>query len=508
MELELEQIPLDGYETVLDTTVFCEETLEAIVPDACPDILRIWDSEGQACLSSREALDGRINLSGTVRVALLYLPDGEDGLRRMEVKIPFSCTADHPNLTPACRMVVLPRVQGAQVRVLNPRKVLIRVNLAVGVRAFAPYSEHLCAGVAADSSEGIEQLSESCTSYFTVCVQEKPFTYSDEVSLPGGKPDAAELLKYRVLLRCGEGKVIGSKLIFKGDACVQMFYRSMEGELCTGEVELPFSQIMEISGAGEEAGCEVDVILTDCDCMLDQGDGRTFSLTMELLAQAVVREARPLRMLTDVYSTSYALTTDTKTYTFDRLIDQGEREITARELLETGVMAREVSDAYASIGALSQSREGGRLTLNAQVEVTVLYLTEDGSRSTVTRSIQASCPLELPSDAVCTFLCTCTTPVFATATASGMEVRLPVRFRYIALSKRDTAAVSAIAMDENAPLDHSGQPSIVLRMVGAGERLWDIAKSYGTTARDITQANGLEEGTLPEGKLLLIPRKR
>ena len=40
------------------------------------------------------------------------------------------------------------------------------------------------------------------------------------------------------------------------------------------------------------------------------------------------------------------------------------------------------------------------------------------------------------------------------------------------------------------------------------ERLWDIAKAYGTTSRDIIQANGLEEELAPEGQLLLIPRKR
>ncbi len=39
MELELNRTHLAGYDTVLDTTVFQEETLETIVPDACPDIL-------------------------------------------------------------------------------------------------------------------------------------------------------------------------------------------------------------------------------------------------------------------------------------------------------------------------------------------------------------------------------------------------------------------------------------------------------------------------------------
>ena len=45
-------------------------------------------------------------------------------------------------------------------------------------------------------------------------------------------------------------------------------------------------------------------------------------------------------------------------------------------------------------------------------------------------------------------------------------------------------------------------------MVGEGERLWDIAKAYGTTTGDIVQANALEEESLPMGQMLLIPKKR
>ena len=63
-------------------------------------------------------------------------------------------------------------------------------------------------------------------------------------------------------------------------------------------------------------------------------------------------------------------------------------------------------------------------------------------------------------------------------------------------------------MDEDSPRDTANQPSIVLRMVGEGERLWDIAKAYGTTTGDIVQANALEEESLPMGQLLLIPKKR
>lgn len=508
MELELERIGWNGYEAALETTVCQEETLESIVPDACPDVLRICETEAIVCLRDKVVQEGRLTLSGSVRASLLYLPDGGEGLRRMEVELPFTCPVEHPGLTPEWKVVAVPQVQGADARLLNPRKVLVRVSLAVWLQACAPVEEELCGGIQAPEEAGIQQLVEPWEACSIVCLGEKPFTFSDEIALSGSKPEAEELLKSRVTLRCSESKVIGNKLIFKGESQLQFLYRSTAGALCTAEYELPFSQIMEVSGAGEESVCQVQVVLTDLECTLDQGDGRTISVSMGLLAQAVVRDTRTLELLTDVYSTAYPLTAERKSCTLRRLAEHGEREAAVREILETGQLAQEVSDAYVTLGAVTQSREGTRLTLAAEAYVTVLYRTEDGACSSVTRQLQAACPLELPEDASCTCLCSCTAPVFATPTAGGIEVRCSLSFSYTALTSRTAAAVAAVQLDENAAADHAGQPSIVLRVVGAGERLWDIAKAYGTTSRDIVQANGLEEELAPEGQLLLIPRKR
>ncbi len=134
------------------------------------------------------------------------------------------------------------------------------------------------------------------------------------------------------------------------------------------------------------------VVLTGLDCALDSGDGRTISVSMGLLAQAVVREERTLQMLTDVYSTAFQLTAESRTYTLGRLVEHGEKELTVREILETGMLAQEVSDAYVTIGAITQSRDGRRVTLTAEANVTVLYLTEDGARTSITRQLQAACP--------------------------------------------------------------------------------------------------------------------
>ena len=102
MELELQKTSLDTYETGGELTLTQEETAETIVPDYCPDIARIIETDGKVYLHSRELRDGKAELSGTVRVTVLYTPDGEGGVRTLEFAIPFSVESDGRRL-PGCQ---------------------------------------------------------------------------------------------------------------------------------------------------------------------------------------------------------------------------------------------------------------------------------------------------------------------------------------------------------------------------------------------------------------------
>ena len=503
MELALNRDHLSCYDTVLDATVLHEETMEMIVPDACPDILRIVDTAGTVCLKSKEAQEGRVEISGTVRCAVLYLPDGETGVRRIEVNIPFFCSADGTGVAPGCGVVAVPSVQAAETRSINPRKVLVRVNLAVAVRAYRSADTAFCTGAEDDSA--VEQLRESRSAYMVACVQEKPFTFSDDLTISGSRPEAEELLKSSVELICNESKIIGNKLIFKGEAALKLLYRSSDGAIASTDYELPFSQIMEVSGVEEEADCALDVLLTDLSCSLGAGDGRTVSVSLGLLAQAVVREERSVELLTDIYSVSSELTTELQSYTMNRLLEQNTRRQAAREVIETGVLAKSTLDTYVNLGAVSQIREGEKLTFSADAVVTVVYLAEDDEIYSVSRQIAVPCQADVPEGCTCTCGCRNAGEAFATPTTGGIEVRFELDFHYMVQSTQRVTGVCGVQVNE-APVEEKG-PSIVLRAVAA-ERLWDIAKSYRTTTADIMQAIELESEEGLSGKLLLIPRKR
>jgi hypothetical protein len=506
--MEFERDTIISYDTAAEVTLCQEETLESIVPDACPDILRIVDVCGQATLSGKQAREGSAQVTGMVRASILYQPEGGGGLRRMEVGLPFTCQAEAPGLTERGTVLARPRLRCAEARALNPRKVLLRVDLAVDITACQPVERPICCGVTGPEGEGICQRQFQGEHYQLSAVQEKPFTFSDRVRLQTSSGEAPMLLAARAQPECSESKLIGTKLIFKGMVELSFLLQEPGGTLTSSRESLPFSQILEVAGAGEEGDCQVEVEVVSLRCEPDAGDSRELDVELELLAQAQVRCRRPVTLLQDLYSTSHLMEVEREDQPLCRLSEQMVRPQTVRELLETGEMVRSVVDARLALGQVRQSREGSELVLAVDAWLTVLYLDENELVQCVRQSLPVACRLDCPETVRCSCACTCPGEVFAAPAAGGVEVRFTVEFHCLATQTTALPSVSSAQLGEARSAGEGRRPSVVLRMPSPGEELWDIAKAHGTTMEQILQANELEEDTLPAGRMLLIPSTR
>ena len=497
MELEFDRDVIHCWEIAADGTLCQEETLETIVPDACPDILRIVAVCGQATLNGKQAREGAAAVSGSVRAVLLYQPEEGGGLRRMEAALPFSAQMEAPGLTEQGQVHACVRLRGAEARALNPRKVLLRADLAVDVTALQPRERVCCQGVLDPEAHGVQQRMTEQESYQLEAVQEKPFTFSEQVRLNVGQGEPVQLAACRAVPLCGESRLIGSKLIFKG-----------AGGLCTAEYELPFSQIMEVPGLGEGGECRMAVELTQLSCQPAGEDGRTVEVVLDLLAQAQVWSRRPVTLLQDLYSTALQTQVEREEQVLWQLVEQSSRTQNVRELMETGALPRSVTDSWVSLGEIRRSREGDQLVLEGEARVTVLYLDENDALQALQRPLTVSCRLDAPEGARCCCRAACSGEVFAAPSAGGIEVRFAVDFQFLILRERHTTAVCGAVLGEPRTRGEGDQPSVVLRLASPGEGLWELAKAYGTTTEQIVQANGLEEGQLPLGQMLLIPSAR
>ena len=510
MELEFDRTIMTHYETVAKLTVCQEETLESIVPDACPDILRIVDVCGQATLSSKQAKDKMAVVSGMVRACILYQPENSSALRRMEVSIPFTCQIDAPGLTERGVVQASTRLRRAEARTLNPRKVLLRVDLAVDITACQPVQRPVCCGVVNAQEHAVCQRQLNTETYQLISVQEKPFAFSEDIKLPAVQGEGAEVLAISAQPACSESKLIGNKLVFNGNIEVNMLLQQTDGALSSSREMLPFSQILEVPDPEEGGDAQVLVELTDLQYDAQLSDERSIGITMEFLAQVQLRSSHPATILEDMYSTTWQTEVDTQLQSLCRLGDQGIRPLVMRELLETGEMVHSVVDSRVVLGELTQNRQGEQIALSVECWLTVLYLDEEKQLQCARRMVPASMRVDCPTGYQCSATGRCMGDVFATPSVGGVEVHFSLEFQYLTTCSYPVLSVKGARLGEMRTAEHSAAaaPSVVLRLAAPGEGIWELAKAYGTTKEQILQANELTEEELPAERLLLIPRIR
>lgn len=511
MELELKRAGLDAYEAGGELAVTQEETTETIVPDYCPDIARIIQTEGMVFLHSRELRDGKAEVSGTIRVTVLYTPDGEGGVRTLEFAMPFTVESDSRLLAGCTYLTAETESEFLETRMLNPRKVFTHCKLVTRLTGYQRTPLDFCTDVEADGELCVEKRQEQQHAILLTHIAEKDYTFSEEMNLSPGREGAAELLTSRVCGTVTEAKVVGSKLVFKGIFHITLLYRTAEGRCCTAFSELPFSQIMEMEGASEGAAASVQVQLTGTDFQIDGADdeGRQIDVTLYFHAVALLRTEEEVTVLNDLYSTAYDVTYEAAPLSLTSFCETVSRRQTVREVLEIGVVAESILSLSAVCGPVSVSREGEGATLRTGVSVQALYLDEGGVPLMAERCIDVSCQLELPEDCRITARAVCAEEVQGTLGDRGIEVRFPVDFRVEATARVKKVCISSAKLDTESPKDLSGAPSLVLRCLGKQETAWDLAKKYNTTIPTILSANQLEtEQDIPGEKLLLIPRKR
>ena len=231
MDMELRRVTLEGYRCVAHDMFSQEETLESIVPDACPDIARIVAASGKVFLKDKERGEGTLRLSGTAKVTVLYIPEGgENELpRALEVSIPFQCARDDPQFHAGCPVLADLQAPSADARTINPRKMLVRVNLSVWAAAYEKERRELSADLTGGEGEGLQKQITPRKCCVIPGVAEKPFTFSDVLRPPASRPEIEEVLCCRTERGTADAKFIGKKLVLKGDVQLSVLYRSGEG---------------------------------------------------------------------------------------------------------------------------------------------------------------------------------------------------------------------------------------------------------------------------------------
>ncbi len=493
LKLEFLTEAMEYLRPVLRETKTVEETAETIIPDSCPDITEILHTGGMCFLRGKELSEGSAAVSVGVSASVLVQPDGRKEPEVVEAYIPLSLRMENSALKPgllSCAQVQLRRLDSHMV---NPRKVLVRATVAVTLWVWENcHEEHPSAAAA----PGIELLRREAPLKLMTTVGEKNYTVEDAVRLtPEGV--GKTLADYRMDIEHAEARLTGTRAVFRGTVHITALYLTEDGNLETGQAQLPFSQYIDLGDCQETDELQLTSCLTGADVELS-ADGGGLNVTLQLLTRAEVWAVRELNYLADLYALTGQATPIRENCSYESLLDRQYFAPVGRGSI-AGIGDQCV---YVSCqpGELSHTKTGENTEFTLPVNVQVLSQ-QEGKLQSGTVRINLTCTTQAAQG--CRFegeamdLAAVVSPG-----AEGLDVKVTARLCISTYGLSDFQEVAGCELSEAEP--ERDRPGLIIRRPAARESLWDIAKQYRTTMAAIEKANDLSGEPGPD-TLLLIP---
>ena len=303
MELVFEEQSIDYLRRIFSGSAAQELTQELIVPDSYPDCGRIVFTGACAVMRGKECRDGGAVVTGGVRAGLLYVPEDGNEARALECYLPYSVRYDHPAATAQTQLFAMCRVRAADARLINSRKILVRVSVVCDLTGFEETGETI--RTLKDAPQALQTKTADYRCVLPREYAEKPFSMTEDLELSGGEPETAKLVQYWLTPEITEQKLAGNKAVFKGVLVFKALLLGADGTLQVMSRQLPLSQYCELRGdyADDELQVQICVTGSEAELVHMEDEPAKILLSANLLCQCVAMQGYDLTLTEDAYAT-------------------------------------------------------------------------------------------------------------------------------------------------------------------------------------------------------------
>ena len=473
-----------------------EQTQEVKLSEGMPDVGRILASWGQCLLRSKEWRSDSMGITGGVMTWTLYMP--EDGYQPVcvETWVPFHMKWDLPPTQRDGAIRTACFLQNVDARTLSARRILVRTNVSVWAEAMEEVNREIMKP--GEMPGDVQLLRQTYPVLIPKEVGEKTFVLEDElqVSSSWGKPE--KILSYQLKPEVVDKKVIGQRLVFRGNGLLHVVFQSEDGTIHNCNLEVPFSQLAELDSDYETEG-EPDVLPAVTSLELDLLDGK-LQLKCGIAVQYLIRKRELVEIVRDAYSPRRSVEPDMTELNMPIVLDQ--RMENPQLDLEISADVEEFADSTVFLDHPRQIREEDKTDLLLNGNIQILYYDHENHLQCVLRRFEEKIEIPVSCDAEVQACFSDSEAVQVNVSGADIHARLNIPLEITTVSDSRIPMVSGLSAGEQEEPDPI-RPSLILRKAGE-EPLWEVAKQCGTTVDAIRTANKLLSE--PEyGQILLIP---
>lgn len=497
MEIQFNKVVIPCLHNILQDVKDQEKTQEIRLPDDLPDIGRVIMSWGQVLLRGKEWRGDAVGLNCGVMAWVLYEPEQGGAPQCIDLWLPIQMNwniekADHDGM-----ITFHPLLRSIDARSVSARKLVVRAGISVRATACIPGEISV---LTPDSlPEDIQVLNDEYMTRIPKEMGEKTFVSEESLELPSDMPKPASLISYSVYPAVTEQKILGDKLIFRGTNGLHLVYLSVDGQVCSWDFSIPYSQYSQLDREyGVDTESEITAVVTVLELDLE-GDGQ-IHWKIGVSAQYTIYDRETLSVASDAYSNSCEVTTRVEALQFPSVLSTNAVTVSPEVKVDLAISECAEAMFYPQHPKICVDDGQVQIELNGQFQVVGYdsggrfcssskrweYVYSLDAHPTVKQLAQV-----LPAGRV--------VPVF---TGEGIELRSQLSMVLTSLAGKGIPMITQMQIGSAKQKDVS-RPSLIIKP-SEGKSLWEHAKECGSTVDAIRKANALQNNDT-QMQMLLIP---
>ncbi len=525
----------DRTQTIVEGTI--------ILPDGKPDIERVISVD--ATLDTEkldtEILDskiGKVIVEGNIDVNAMYVaivPEGQpkQPVHFVEGQVDFSFFVKIPGVTKNMDVRVRAKIEHIQHSFdpNRPREIKVRIIVMFLVKVTRRVEIEIVTD--AYGPEDLQVLKKSLRIEDVIGEARAQNIVKSDVGVPAEKPDIEQVLQIEAKARETSTKIIKNKIIIEGVLEVGILYVAIASQgqplqpVHFMEVEIPFTQFVEIPGAQEGMAKFIRVEVEHIKGR--RKDERTITIEAILKIRAKIFETRIMQIVVDVFSPSEKLEVEKTRLKLDQVIGEDENEIVIKDVLSVPEEKPDIEQIYRTNckAKVTEARIlDGKVVVEGIITLETLYVADvpEGAPQQplhfMEHEVDFTTFVEIPGaeeDMMLDF------DVLVEHCSSSTIPNEPRRFEIRAVLGLFAKVTEMIQIDivvnviepeeeekeekEEKEKKEKEKPSMTIYIVQKGDTLWLIAKRYNVTIESIVSANNIANpDAIMPGQQLIIPR--
>ena len=498
-------------ETLNVNKVICEKREminvqgDMIVPDSKPDILNTISTSGNACIYKKEIMDGKIRIDGNILTYIMYLADGStDNVRGLNTGLDFSETINIPELQIGMNVEVMPTVKFIECKVINGRKIGIRVTLEISMKV---YSKEAINIVTEMNDENIQVLSQNMKVNSLLGDGSTKAFVKENIAIPS-TDNLAEILSVQICLVDKDIKISYNKVLAKSEVEIKLVYLTEDGRICTTHSRLPLVGFIDMPNIKEENICETSYMVRNVVIKPNAVEEHTVYIEMEVEISCMAYEEKEIKTIQDMYCPGEKMEFE-KTMVNTISNKQCKKNVcNIREKVNVPELENgNIIDVAINPIINKENKMNGKVMYEGEMEMNFIF-TDNSAVGVNTKKVTV--PFEQTVDGIDNVEnCRVDTRIDVNSQEfqnQGGVVATNVDLNF----ETDTYRNSAIPVIDNITteeLENLEDYSVIIYVVKSGDTLWKIAKRFGSTVDDIVRVNGIERpDKLNVAEKIYIPR--